>query len=257
MFVVPVRALSTILVAAILLHGFFVSASIATDLKTRDITTHSFQARKMRIHMLYADHPCTKVFLDLGANIGDTLGKFVNHAHFLSKIEYEAGDFCYFGFEGNPHLSEDLIAAGHQLTSRGVPNVVFTDVLVTGADGMSFLYLDVASEARYHEWGSSVHKTQTALRNKVVPVPVHTFALSTILEQFPRDAEVWIKMDIEGGEYNSLTQLLINGDCARINTLFLEFHDQKFKADSFLHSLHSLLLQQLKGCGVHLSGDTD
>lgn len=152
-------------------------------------TSRNYQTRDPKLATRHCDH----VILDFGANIGDTLGKFIDaglpscgkkeelvfdtsqkkflpgRRNALVKAfagliqEHDKGlgpeDYCYYGVEGNPVFTsrlqelEDYVMG---ITPHPISHVhFFTESVGAGADGPTKLYLDTVNSAQ-NFWGSSI-----------------------------------------------------------------------------------------------------
>lgn len=135
---------------------------------------------------------CKNVFMDLGANIGDSVGKFLEAdllgcqkngkgvRYNVETREFYSGsfnristsfnevmmdnkkrpsDFCIYGVEGNPHHTPQLRSVeGHimSMSPRPVNNLHFlTEHVATKEDGPTKLFLDTVNE-KQNFWGSSI-----------------------------------------------------------------------------------------------------
>ncbi len=193
----------------------------------------------------------------------------------MGELGYAPEDYCYYGIEGNPVFTERLLALEHRVrntTPRPVRYAQFlTDTVTAGADGPTVLYLDTINK-RFNYWGSSIlsgHKdvVQSAARTEnktAVEAPVQGWTLSTLLDKttMGRDNEttkhVFIKMDIEGGEFvvlNEAVETLCDYATKGVLVdLLAEIHSTKQigVADDDQARFHETTLPRLKECGVGL-----
>uniref|UniRef100_A0A7S1X8Z1 Methyltransferase FkbM domain-containing protein n=1 Tax=Compsopogon caeruleus TaxID=31354 RepID=A0A7S1X8Z1_9RHOD len=196
---------------------------------------------------------CTKVFLDLGSNIGDAIEMFmypegldgkpwgpqIANSPLVAAIQghgWEAKDFCIFGFEGNPVHTKTLqsIVSRHRRNAKRLE--VFTETLVSTEDGSATLYTDGNEEKAF--WGASMLLGHRGVdQGKKGGVRVRSINFRNFIKRLvaegtegSRPPLIVIKMDIEGAEYQILPYLNETGSlCRDISFLFLEDHAWLFK----------------------------
>lgn len=151
-----------------------------------------------------------KVFLDVGANVGQNIRNFRN---------VYGSDYEVFSFEANPKG----IAAIRQKYG--------SDPLVTI---MEYAASDSDSTAQFYLGPGDVSVSSSLMSNKTTGikhdryVTVQTLDLSKwIRENFSSDDEIILYIDIEGAEYPVLTKLINDNMLGWFNEAYLEFHEKK------------------------------
>jgi len=136
------------------------------------------------------------------------------------------------------------------------PNILFNDyykdfdkhtlinAAVSISDSTQTFYLDT-----FDYDGSSLHKTK---KNIIKPKPIKVKTLDFIRwikYLIQPNTTLWLKLDIEGSEYDILEKLIEQGLIKHIDRLFIEFHSHKLEGEEYKHR-HTLLLDNLKRVGL-------
>ncbi|KAJ4459665.1 putative translational elongation factor EF-1 alpha [Paratrimastix pyriformis] len=170
------------------------------------------------------------IFLDLGANIGDTTSGFLGLTPPLSP-EFEEPLFQFRNlssfwevhlFEGNPRFLLRLKALQRTLREKH-SLIIHCPVAVSAASQPSVpFYLDEVNP-RENYWGSSLFRSHPNV-GRTVQVPA--VGLSSFFREIgaTKNDLILVKMDIEGAEYDVLKEILLDGSWQLISHLFLKFH---------------------------------
>lgn len=128
-----------------------------------------------------------------------------------------------WGFEPNPCLISDLRARFDS------PSIHIEEAAAWISDGTATLYLGnpLSSTLLKGKRQSPRHPEFAIDYTKSVTVRTIDFARWLAIS-FTRDDEIIVKMDIEGAEYAVLSRLLASGAIDLIDTLFCEFHHDRF-----------------------------
>jgi FkbM family methyltransferase len=169
-------------------------------------------------------HPGQKIFVDCGFNAGEMLERFVK----------ALPDFRFYGFEVNyPYFAESAA----ELQERH-PNILGLNFsAVSDHDGRASFH--IAGQKRgilRAEATTIISDLQKEEFTQEDPYEVPAIDFSRWLkEMVERHTEadsskpfVAVKMDIEGGEYAVLEQLVNDETIALVNDLMVEFHTQQF-----------------------------
>ncbi len=154
-----------------------------------------------------------KVYIDLGANRGDTIRDFMARNP----------GFIAFGFEPTPELAARL-----RREFNGPTNVLVMECAAWIWDGVVELYL-----------GANSDQSSTVLPGKrVTPgwnvdyqLPRLVRALDFdrwLRENTAEDDEIVLKMDIEGAEYKVLSRCIDTGSIARVKLARVEWHWDRY-----------------------------
>lgn len=98
---------------------------------------------------------------------------------------------------------------------------------------------------RYHQWNNILGNHKDELKNAnvdIVEYEVESTTISEIIENYKLETINYLKMDIEGSEYDVFENLSLQ-DAKRIQQLSLETHDESKNAD---------LMRQLKAFGFEV-----
>ena len=181
---------------------------------------------------------CTKVYLDVGSNIGVQVRKLFEpskfprapvHRYFDQYFGQDRHDVCAIGFEPNPRHSHELRQIEENYRMMGYNVKFFTrTAVVAEPDGVATFHLAPLAD-NYKAMGSSLIKnarTENRAKGKESEA-VRTLNLKRFIqENISPNATVVMKMDIEGAEFTVFPQLLMHGIlCQYIDFAFVEWHD--------------------------------
>lgn len=152
-----------------------------------------------------------KVFIDCGANIGQSIAKFVQRWKDYNEYEIHS-------FEPHPNLSDNIIntARKHKLE-----NFYFHNEAISDSDGEFDFYL------AGNKIGSSLEngKDNIDLNKKIL---VKTIDLSKwIADNFLKDDYIILKLDIEGSEFKVMKRLFETNIIEYIDEIYLELHSEE------------------------------
>ncbi|XP_006819321.1 uncharacterized protein LOC102806558 [Saccoglossus kowalevskii] len=174
----------------------------------------------------YKSAKSSTVYIDVGANRGDTLQVFYNtlsadlsnNPYVELPYDYEPSKWKVFAFEADEIHSDEL----HQLQKK------FHFKLYSGTaawvdDLGVMLYLDRSAKTNGY-WGTSISGTKRNL-NDTHPVKVQSLDFSAWLrEHVTNDDFVVLKMNIEGAEFAVLDKMLRDETFCLIDQLFIFYH---------------------------------
>ena len=165
-----------------------------------------------------------KIFIDCGGHIGESIRLFKR-----SK-EYDSS-YKIYSFEPVSYLSKYY---------RHWKDIIFSNKVVWIYDGEIDFYLAEKSD------GNTLFKGKyTGNIDKNHPIKVKCLDFSQwVLKTFDKDDYIILKMDIEGGEYQVLTKMILDGSIDYVNKLYIEWHSA---FDNFPdRGLYKTLLKELK-----------
>ena len=165
-----------------------------------------------------------KIYLDLGANNGETINQFIRSVP-------ESNEFEIFAFEPNPVFWKKLEMLGSNLIRKAVWTENKMINFYVGHDNGSTVCLDkTTGDIDYDN-----------------PIKVWAIDFSEwVKNNFSKDDYIIVKMDIEGAEFEVINKLI---DCETINyfnEFKVEFHPNKIKqytttqAEEFIAKLQGL-----------------
>lgn len=172
--------------------------------KLRTALKHLLSAKYRYLH--HFDIKKGDVVIDLGANVGEV------SEYFLSKGAH------VYAYEPNPYAFDVLT---QRLSAND--NIKIFQKAVSDAKGKSHLYLHqehAASEVTYAQ-GSSLEQDKENVCQDSIEVEVED--IKEILKAF--DHIALLKIDIEGGEYRIIDDILEN--ISKIDFVLLELHANK------------------------------
>lgn len=207
---------------------------------------------------------CTRIFIDLGSNLGVQVRKFFEPELFnrnISKVlrifdeffgseRKNQRDNCVFAFEPNPKHTSRLLEMESAYQSMGYRFVFFPIAVSTENASVTLLrpannQIDAGATLIKNDIDLKDKKLQHVTRKsgttvRTVTVDFVQFLKHHVLERqllpgtTPDESRVLIKMDIEGEEYNLLPALISSGLlCQAVDQLLIEWHLRN--ARWFLH----------------------
>lgn len=172
------------------------------------------------------------VFIDGGAHKGETIEYFRNSA---VSVIHPWEIFC---FEPVPGLQDDILAKG-DLT-------LIQKAIWISNGSLSFF-------AGGNTTVASIYENEAVKDRKNIEVPAIDFS-SWIASKFTSDDFVWLKLDIEGSEYEVLSKMLADKTIDLVDLLFIEFHNTPTQDQNSAKEL----LQKIRDRGVRaISGNSN
>lgn len=160
--------------------------------------------------------------MDLGANIGDTVAKF---------LEWHPSHSLH-AFEPNPDLYPEL-----KRRFQNEPRVSLLDRAAWIRDEEIRMYLGHPLSSTVMQGKKSMPQAPIYEINYSRSVQVQAVDFSRWLRRnVTSDDEVTVKMDIEGAEYPVLGRLLETGAVELIHTLICEFHQDRYPVSRKTHN---------------------
>ena len=153
------------------------------------------------------------IILDLGANDGCSILKF---KEIINKKRIN--NYKIYSFEPNPFFKNKI-----EKITKYDKNVIFSDKLVGINNNKTKLFLSGGNND-----GSSIYSDKKTNKiDKNVHIICETIDIVEFINQLPSHNKLWIKMDIEGSEYNIIPHMYKNNCLKKINKLFIEWHYRK------------------------------
>jgi len=212
---------------------------------------------------------CTSLFLDLGANRGDTILRWLTEENYngraksdsISKVYKleERRKFCILSFEPNGMFEPRLNTIQKSMQAKGYKVKVKTRTAVSDIFSDSLIYIDGVST---HSYGTSLFSEKKVnFGGRLHPLgkgqSVKLVDLRAILSCIPKNTELVVKMDIEGGEYDVLRSIVPSGLACAIDLLIIEYHDHKLRKGTVPKGINDVFEWILSGnkCGVNIIHD--
>lgn len=155
------------------------------------------------------------LFIDCGSNLGQGYSQFVQHfSHDL---------FDYILIEPNPHCKNTL----EEIVARTSGNtILITEAASTYIGTVKFFGLDKDPTSQ----GASIlkdHNNKYYESSEESAIVVPCFSLSDLIsEKCSNYCAIILKLDIEGGEYQVLPDLIKNSTHVKLDACYIEFHSQ-------------------------------
>lgn len=164
-----------------------------------------------------------KIYIDLGANVGDTIATFA---------EWHPSHLIW-GFEANPQMVKPL-----RERFKGNSKVKILHKAAWVADGSITLFLGHPLSSTVMEGKASMPQAPEFEIRYDKWVEVGSVDLATwLLKKFTLDDDVTVKMDIEGAEYPVLRRMIETKAIRLVDLLICEFHKNRFPSHGVDHEL--------------------
>jgi FkbM family methyltransferase len=194
------------------------------------------------------------VFIDLGANNGDSLANFF-HLENSAPVRFHLSDkrheisWKVFAFEANPLFTAQLLKLKASLSTMHRIHI-YNGTAAWTRNGYIDFYLDTVNTKRQF-WGSSLKKTHPdVVRSGKRKIKVPCVDIAELVHQFTADDFVFMKIDIEGAEYDLLLHLLKSGALNLIDFLAVEYHPDAVgiysSSDAFNYVLKTASVKHFK-----------
>jgi hypothetical protein len=179
---------------------------------------------------------CTHVYLDMGSNIGVQVRKLFEpecypgsnlYTEFLKDTSAQERSVCAVGFEPNKMHTDRLRRVERHLQKRGFRASFFTETGVGGRDGFETMSTD--NDVNNHFWGFGTARRAGSESLRVRIMNAGKFIHDNITPMRPRP-KVFIKLDVEGSEYETLASMLAWGSFRFIDEIWVEWHPEEWAA---------------------------
>lgn len=171
----------------------------------------------------------TLIILDLGANDGCSIKKFEKILQKKSILDYKI-----YSFEPHPYFQQHLKKFENEKISI-IPKIAYTK------NGREKLYISTIGND-----GSTIYndkKTNGVDINKFVICD--TIDIAEFIQSLPTNITLWVKMDIEGAEYDLIPHLYNTNNLKKVDKLFIEWHYKKIPSINI--ETHNNTLALIKG----------
>jgi len=175
------------------------------------------------------------VFFDLGANRGDTIQNFFGLSKralggdisSLFKRDFiQNNKWIVYAFEANylfdkplQKTMQDIITIGHQF-------ILYNSTAVWINDGHIEFFIRLVKNNNNHG-GSSLKEPKKQNDTEIIKVKVPCVDFSRILREYNQNDVIVAKLDIEGAEYELLSNLISKDLIKLIDYLIVEYHPSK------------------------------
>ena len=172
------------------------------------------------------------ILLDCGGYMGQTIDCFKN------TTTYKKNSWQIYSFEAIPELYNIIRKKHRDINIINKAVWINNDILNFYKTTIKKQYLKKQNDNSFiYGQGSSLMKSKvTGSLDKDNPLQIKGLHLSKyIKDNFNKQDNIWLKLDVEGAEYEILEDL-INSDCIEyIDKLFIEFHYKKINLDKQIH----------------------
>ncbi|KAF9900022.1 hypothetical protein EC991_008019 [Linnemannia zychae] len=193
--------------------------------------THSDRIVSKRDEIFSKGRKPRYIFIDLGANGGDSLEVFLQNDDSKFKYSFPKPEWATYEqadiylFEANPVFNNHLVAAKQKYADKDININIFPSTVVDIRDGTRTFFIDTVN-VDHDFWGSSIYTTHPDViksSSKGTELTAINFAGWLLRNALPNDFVV-VKMDIEGAEYEVVPHLAEMGAWAVMDHLLVEWH---------------------------------
>jgi FkbM family methyltransferase len=205
-------------------------------------------------------HTPQKFYLDVGVSRGDTIEQFFNHnqlpdgrqsfnPYVVFSEPYNPADFNVFGWEAHPRHS-----AGAKRLMATYPKLkIYTETAVwINTDGITLHGVDWRNDGV--EQGASAFTSHKDIKPGATQYKVPSVDFSEWMRSNVQKSDlVWLKMNIEGAEYEVLRKMTVDGTICLVDRLYIFYHDYVVTAGSSAPCYDTLKwLWTNPSCGVEI-----
>ena len=174
-----------------------------------------------------------KVFLDLGANAGQSVDLFVES--YEGSQGYEI--YCFEPSAGNGGVNQKRLKA-RQRKYKKTNKIFYSQKIVWVFDGK------VKFANKNNESSTIMPARQNFNKNRVEERRCINFS-KWLAKNFDRDDYIVLKMDIEGAEYDVLEQMFETGVIEYINEFYVDWHWMKMRPRFQWQERHESMIDKL------------
>lgn len=189
------------------------------------------------------------VFLDLGTHYGEGLREFIG--------TFGMNDtWVIHTFEANPtthgifleqHLKETPWVVSHNKAITNFDGTITLNVETPPDEGDTGQGSSLIGLDRWDPWGLQ----EKGNFQKQVEVPCIDLS-KFIMDNFTKEDNIVVKMDIEGSEFDTLDKMIADGSIEYINHLTVEWHSKFFVNDEGIGKREQDLIDKLTTYGFVL-----
>eukprot|EP01031_Cornospumella_fuschlensis_P033196 gene33196-40163_t len=230
------------------------------------LNKHPVDDAKKHIYRSIADfvHQCPGgVLLDFGSNTGVQLYRFCEPS-FLPKSPMKMRfnevfgqnrtGACIISFEPNPNHIQSIHTVAEYCRARNVPVLQLSKVALWQTDTNMTFYVAVNDVM---EIGSSVFLRSKYKKGKVIPVTVQALSVPMVFRavrsNLPRPIPLFVKMDIEGAEFEVLRALIHTNTLCIPSDYEIEYHHKKIRNKDFPHKISEFMKFVGAGCNPNVT----
>ncbi|RYG97861.1 FkbM family methyltransferase [archaeon] len=203
------------------------------------------------------------VLLDFGSNTGVQLYRFCEPT-FLPKSPMKKRfnevfglnrtGACIISFEPNPNHIQSIHTVAEYCRARNVPVLQLSKVALWQTDTNMTFYVAVDDVMQI---GSSVFLRSKYKNPKMNAVEVQALSVPMVFRvvrnNLPRPISIFVKMDIEGAEFEVLRALLHTNTLCLPSDYEIEYHHKKIRNHDFPHKIAEFMKFVGAGCNPNVT----
>jgi FkbM family methyltransferase len=172
-----------------------------------------------------------KIFIDAGANIGQSIEVFCNKWK-------DYNEYKIHSFEPNSKFNESILSTARKFN---LLNFNLHNEAIYTKNTKTTFYLDLSDPA----YGSSLNASKQMITS--MPIEVNAIDIADwITKNFSKDDYIILKLDIEGTEYEVLNHLFETNTIHFFNEIYFEPHSHKANIDKQLVDKIINLIETIK-----------
>lgn len=186
------------------------------------------------------------VLLDCGTHFGQGLSEFIDR--------FNVNDtWVVHSFEANPvtyniNMTQKnplYYVIYHNVAVHNKDEIIKINVETPPGEGETGMGSSVISLDKWNPWNGTLRENFKTYYD----VPAINFS-KFIINNFTKDDNIIIKMDIEGSEFNVIQDMLDTGAMEYINFIAIEWHSRFFTNENEMKIKELELIEQIKNLGV-------
>ena len=183
------------------------------------------------------------VFIDLGANNGDSIKYFIDKNYNYNENEYLKGygaknnfKWKIYAVEANPFFNTTLTQVEKHYKLLGHKFYYYMECAAWIKNEKLKFYLDTVNPS-VNYWGSSLLENHPdVIKSNRTQVVVNGIDVADILRRYISNDEIVLKIDIEGTEYQLLIHLIETNTLKLVDIITVEFHNNLVSDQNLLIS---------------------
>jgi FkbM family methyltransferase len=172
------------------------------------------------------------ILLDCGGYMGQTIDCFKN------TTTYKNNSWQIYSFEAIPELYNIICKKHNDINVINKAIWINNNILNFYKTTIKKQYLKKENDDSfiYGQGSSLMNSKTTGSLDKNTPLQIEGLHLSEYIKNnFNKNDNIWLKLDVEGAEYEILEDLINSNSIEYINKLFIEFHYEKINLDKQIH----------------------
>jgi FkbM family methyltransferase len=190
------------------------------------------------------------VFLDLGTHYGQGLSEFIHMFNMNDSWiihTFEANPVTHKIYKEKHHSRFPWVVSYNEAVSDHDGTLTF-NIETPPNEGNTGMGSSAISLEQWDPWGNNSKNDQFQVQVEVSCINFSRF----VRDNFGKDDNIVVKMDIEGSEYVVLEKMIEDGTIDYVNHLYVEWHARFFKNKEEVQIRQKNLIDKLKTYNLEL-----